>query len=333
VAFAVATLVVALLFAIILLFPTYLVRHDAGSGGMRGLAQADVLKAKNDVRTTLLQGLGGAFFLATAFFTWRQIRISQRQLRVAEDEQIAGRFTHGIEQLGNVNARIRIGGIYALERIAWDSARDHGPTIEVLTAFVREAAPWPPVAAHEAAADLAAAMPSTSFDVQAALTVIGRRNLVHERTLRQRPINLSVCDLRGSDLRGAYLQGAHLNNAHLDEADLREAHLEDARLIDSHLQHARLRYAHLERARLIRAHLEKARLVKAHLEGAQLMDARLEGAGLAEAHLEGADLSRAHLEGAYLRTAHLAGAVLTGVHYDAETSWPEDFAPSGAMGG
>jgi hypothetical protein len=131
-------MVLALLAATVLLFPTYLVRHDAGTGGTRGLTRSELLKAKNDVRTTLLQGLGGAFFLATAFFTWRQIQISQRQLRVAEDQQLANRFSHGIEQLGSDNQGIRVGGIYGLERIAWDSARDHGPIIEVLTAFIRE---------------------------------------------------------------------------------------------------------------------------------------------------------------------------------------------------
>jgi hypothetical protein len=30
--------------------------------------------------------LPGAFFIATAFFTWRQIRVSERQLRTSEDE-------------------------------------------------------------------------------------------------------------------------------------------------------------------------------------------------------------------------------------------------------
>ena len=36
---------------------------------------------------------------------------------------------------------IRLGGIYALERIARDSEKDHGPIMEVLTAYVREKAP------------------------------------------------------------------------------------------------------------------------------------------------------------------------------------------------
>ena len=48
------------------------------------------------------------------------------------------RYTKAIEQLGSDKLDVRIGGIYALERIARDSARDHPTVIEVLAAFVRE---------------------------------------------------------------------------------------------------------------------------------------------------------------------------------------------------
>jgi hypothetical protein len=41
---------------------------------------------------------------------------------------------------------VRIGGIYALERIARDSAKDHPTVMEVLNAFIRDHSrePWPP---------------------------------------------------------------------------------------------------------------------------------------------------------------------------------------------
>jgi hypothetical protein len=41
------------------------------------------------------------------------------------------------------NVEVRLGAIYALERIAYDSPRDHWPIIEVLTAYVRQNAPAP----------------------------------------------------------------------------------------------------------------------------------------------------------------------------------------------
>src|SRR5215218_5855243 len=66
------------------------------------------------------------------------------QARVAEQGHITDRFTKAVEQLGSDKLEVRLGGIYALERVARDSRRDHGPIMETLTAFVRENAPWPP---------------------------------------------------------------------------------------------------------------------------------------------------------------------------------------------
>jgi hypothetical protein len=97
----------------------------------------DVAKAQNDVRTTLLQGLGGVVLLMGAYFTYRQ-------LRTAREGQITERYTRVIDQLGHAQLDVRLGGIYALERIARDSSADHATIGEVLTAFVRSHAPWPP---------------------------------------------------------------------------------------------------------------------------------------------------------------------------------------------
>ena len=66
-----------------------------------------------------------------------------RQVAVAEQGHVTDRFTKAIEQLGSDNLAVRLGGIYALERIAKDSKRDHWTIMEVLTAYVRQNAPWP----------------------------------------------------------------------------------------------------------------------------------------------------------------------------------------------
>jgi hypothetical protein len=58
---------------------------------------------------------------------------------------VTDRYTKAIEQHGSDKLDVRIGSIYALERIARDSARDHPTVMEVLTAFIRERSrePWP----------------------------------------------------------------------------------------------------------------------------------------------------------------------------------------------
>jgi hypothetical protein len=81
--------------------------------------------------------------LAGVFFTYRQAQTGRRQLEVAQQGQVTERFTRAIDQLGNTNLDVRLGDIYALERIANDSPQDRATVAEVLTAFVRGHAPWP----------------------------------------------------------------------------------------------------------------------------------------------------------------------------------------------
>jgi len=54
---------------------------------------------------------------------------------------VTDRFIKAIEQLGSKELDARIGGIYALERVARDSEKDHRTVMEVLTAFIREHSP------------------------------------------------------------------------------------------------------------------------------------------------------------------------------------------------
>jgi uncharacterized protein YjbI with pentapeptide repeats len=299
------------------------------------LSTAERLKAENDVRTTLLQALAGIALLTGAYFTGRTYILNRestnRQFALDRQGQVTERFTKAIDQLGSESLDVRLGGIYAPERIAQESERDHWPIVEVLTAFVRERARWIAPDNGETKPE-AEQLSGPDADVQAVLTVLGRRNRDHER--EDQYLQLAFTDLRRSNLRRAHLEGASLQRAHLEAAsleeahlegadllhaylegaDLSKAHLEDADLGEARLEHARLREARLERASLFGARLEHALLSKAHLEGTNLVEAHLEGAYLQEAHLEGADLSDARLEDAHLSQAHLEEAVLHEAH-------------------
>ena len=57
---------------------------------------------------------------------------ADRQRRITES------FSKAIEQLGSDKLEVRLGGIYALERISQESPQDHWTVMENLTAFVRE---------------------------------------------------------------------------------------------------------------------------------------------------------------------------------------------------
>ncbi len=184
---------------------------------------------------------------------------------VAEQGQLTERFTKAIEQLGSDNISIRLGGIYALESIAeysqkgkW-SERYHWTVMEVLSAFVREKPPLKGGLDEKKAEDKQQPQKPRT-DIQAALTVIGRRN--PEKDPKNQKLNLSKADIAGADLIGANLQGAILIEANLQGAFLNEAKLQKAILWGAELQKAILWGAELQGADFLRAKLQEACLTK-----------------------------------------------------------------------
>jgi hypothetical protein len=89
------------------------------------------LQAASGFRTALVAGLAGLAALGSLAMATRTYRLTQQR-------QITERYAKAIEQLGSDKLDVRLGGIYALERIATDSERDHPTVVEVLSAFVRE---------------------------------------------------------------------------------------------------------------------------------------------------------------------------------------------------
>nr|VFK68038.1 MAG: Pentapeptide repeat-containing protein [Candidatus Kentron sp. UNK]VFK71912.1 MAG: Pentapeptide repeat-containing protein [Candidatus Kentron sp. UNK] len=248
---------------------------------------------------------------------WRTIHRQQEldtdeeHSRIEEQRLLTERFTRAIELLGSEKLQIRLGGIYALERIARDSLRDHWTVMETLCAFAREGTREPRRAKGEGTpsdeedADAESTFLPPATDVQAALTVMGRRGEegraweqkkgkeLDLRGVHLEQANLQEAHFEGINLMDAYLERSHLLGIHLEEAYLWEANLNRSLLFDAHLNNAELRGAYLQRSICQRADLRGTDLRKAHLEGANLQDAHLEGAFLWEAHLEGTNLSGA----------------------------------------
>ncbi len=231
-------------------------------------------------------------------------------------------YTRAIEQLGSEDLSIRLGGIYALERVARESEKDHWSIMEVLTAYVRENSPCSPSEGNtldkKVEGEIGTVKPR--LDIQAILTVIGRRNATHED--KRQILDIRETDLRGIELIGANLQEinlefANLADAHIQSANLRNANLTNANLCNANLNFGNLNGADLERANLTDAVLFKANLsaaffVNANLTRARLVEADLRRAILEEAILEGADLMDANLQGAILSKAKLCNSKLNG---------------------
>jgi uncharacterized protein YjbI with pentapeptide repeats len=285
---------------------------------------------KQALVVTLAQILGGAALLSGLYFTWRTLQVNR-------EGQITERYTRAIDQLGKTDDHghrvfeIRVGGIYALERIARESEGDHGPIMEVLTAYVRQHAPWPPQKAQEgteenevlergleedsglATGAVLGEVSAPDPDIQAIATVLGRRtrDFLHgEDRLDLYNTNLSGVDLFGAPLRSANLWDTNFSGASLLSADLAWAHLQGANLSGADLTGANLSGADLSNADLSGADLTGANLSRRDpgyesvygvdfsevSEGANLSGAKIANANLSGADLTGATLTQAQLE-------------------------------------
>ena len=232
-----------------------------------------------------------AVAIAALLYT-NQANVDQR--RITEQGQITDRYGRAIEQIGNDALDVRVGGIFALERVMRDSPPDQSTIVEVLTAFVRVHSAGrvtPPTPKSVGAERL---MPAAPADIQAALTVIGRRDPRHDG---KRRIDLSYANLYGADLSDANLAGAELEGADLTGATMYRADLTRAHLLAANLSFASCRWANFTDAGMVNSVLVNAFLYDANLTGADMAFADLTQAFLSGATLTGADLSNAKLAG------------------------------------
>lgn len=210
-----------------------------------------------------------------------QVKVNQNQHQSPKE-----RLRIAIEQLENKTIETSLAGINDLEQIAQNYPQYHWRIMDILTTFVRENAPYMPQ--EKITSNLST---KVSVDIQAALTVIARRDVNKDPENEQ--LDLSHTDMRG----------ANLNKANLEQTNLYQANLAEANLTEANLAGAILSAANLEGTNLYLANLEGAILSAASLKGANLFGANLQCASLYLAGLHGAVLKDAILDGANLREA------------------------------
>ncbi|MCZ9349581.1 pentapeptide repeat-containing protein [Streptomyces mutabilis] len=327
------TAAVAALGALLVVVPGVVVDHDLAGAS---IAAKDRLSAVNNVRTTLLQAVGGMVLLFGAYATWRQLRVSQDGLRATQEGYVTDRFSTAVDQLGSDKLETRIGGLHALWRIAEHSARDREAVLSIKAAYLRTHLPWPPAEGRAPAADThindIVPLEVRSADTQVALTGLGVL-LLHPR--EQTWLNLSVTDLRRADCDGLWLTAVNLDRSCMEAAGLYHANLTQASVVSVNLRHADLTTAILRRARCVRTDLRGARMVATDLRDADFTEADLREANLRKADAGGAvfhdaDLRLADLRGTDLSAADLLRARLTGALASERTRWPAGFDPVAA---
>jgi hypothetical protein len=326
---AAAVVVVAGIYVVFWPVSDLIARHDVGA--ITGPHRAAALQAARDAARGRLLTFGAGLFAAGALiYTARNFTLTRRAVELTEQGQVTDRYTKAIEQLGSKELDVRIGGIYALERVARDSPRDHPTVMEVLITFVREHSrePWPPSVDDEPGPDVPRRR--TRPDIQAAVTVIGRRNPRYDpQNIIVRQLGLQMEVQYGPDLTRATLTHANLTGANLAYARLSGADLSGADLFGADLSHAFLARTDLTGADLTHALLTRADFGGAILTGAFLAISDLTDADLTRADLTDADLTDARLTDSDLTDANLTGtttltgATFTGADLD-RALWPPD---------
>ncbi len=245
--------------------------------------------------------IGG--MIGFAFLAWRTW-LTQRQTHIANETLYTQLLTKAVEQLGATreeketrenrdrdgatkfetitktvpNIEVRLGAIYALEKIAQDYLPLHWQVMEILCAYVRKnagpARPAPdeiraiwrksPILRETKEEDkLKLHFASPRTDVQVALNVIGRRplecqnfdNIISSRNLK-----------RSLDLRGCHLSFADLDNYSFEDTYFDGSCLEGASFVGAYLEGASFKGAFTERAKFVRANLACADLSMMHFE-------------------------------------------------------------------
>lgn len=234
-----------------------------------GLTPAERLKAENDVRSTLFQGLGGILALGGvalgAVMTLRQVRANR-------EGHTIDLFTKAIDQLASDQVSVRHGGVYALEQLSDLDARYRGHAHALLTAFVRRHAPWPPTRPEsEVAADRTRFHGGLADDIGAAIAALGRQAMITDGAWSE----LERADLRGAELDGLNIPRVCFAHSNLEGASLVGVKLASATLSDTVLRNTDLSHADLRGTNLTRAALDGATLLGADLTDAELRDASL----------------------------------------------------------
>ena len=211
--------------------------------------------------STTIRNLG--LFVAAPIALWLAIwraRVADHQSKTAQTQVVTSqggllneRYQKGAEMLGNEALSVRLGGIYALVRLACEHPEEyHMQIIRLLCAFVRR----PPPENNEVAYVNENWRPQKlRSDLQEIMREIGQRSDAQIKIDELQQEDYSRLDLRYAELPGVFLVGANLSGVNLFGANLVGAVLNDAELIAGDLSDADLTGTDLSDSNLTGANL------------------------------------------------------------------------------
>ena len=254
-------------------------------------------------------GLTSAAAIALPLAIWRAI-VAGHQANTAQLGLLNERYQKGAEMLGSSVLPVRLGGIYALQRLAEECPEQYQiPVMRLFCAFVRL-----PTKDQSLESGQMEIEPGTLLgirqDIEAVMEAIGSR--AKSRIALERKTGFKL-DLRGANLPNAQFLNADLSNAFFHHSKLSGAYFANADLSDAFftsadLSRAEFRKVNFTRTRLWSANLSCAMLQDTDLSGMDFHDANLSGANLLRANLSGATFGNAIVTSALLESANLSRA-------------------------
>ena len=244
---------------------------------------------------------------------------AKRQSETGERAYLNERYRQAASMLGDSELPVRLGGIFALERLAKDHPAEFPQeAVKLLLEFVRT-----PPTLREPQPNvwdgwLQIERPATRQDVQVAVDTIGElvrldRSQDNEEKWWRR-LDLHDAQLCGVDLSEVWLVRANLRNANLMFACLERMPLQNAQLQRANCRQARLGHADLSGAEMNDADFSEVRACGTKFVGAE-MPKSMVNADLEEADLTDAVFPNTDLTGAKLRDAIVTGAKFRGWGY------------------
>ena len=245
--------------------------------------------------------LVAAGMIALPLAIWRGV-VANRQANTEQQGLLNERYQKGAEMLGSEVLSVRLGGIYALQRLAeeWPD-QYHIQIMRLFCAFVRLPTRDQSFESGQTVIEAGIQL-GIRQDVEAVMQMMGSRD--ESRIALERMADFRL-DLRGADLSKAEFLDADLSNAMFHKSNLSGANFANTNLADSFLI-----YSDLSRAQFYSVNFTGTRLGSANLSSALLQDADLSRRNLHNVNLSGTNLLRANLSGAIFQDAKASGALL-----------------------
>ena len=256
---------------------------------------------------TLGQALLGLGLIVGIYVAYSRALASEEISKAQHNANEQKMFNEATAKLGDESASVRLGGIYALQKLAESNKNYLASIAEILCTHLRETTQQKGYQKKY--------KDKPSNEIQSLAKVLSVLNSQKEENgnfnfLR---LDLSASYLVGADLRNACLQDVNLRKTNLQGASLDKAQMQMAYLVGAQMQRTHCNEAQLQGVSLHEAQMQGARLWRAQLQGATLIRTQMQGAELRETQLQGADLHQAQMQGATLDRTRMQGAKLSGV--------------------